>query len=106
MLARWVQCDDEEVAMTISIALGERWRAGDSRSKARLLFAKVLDATGGGLKIQTIHSFCQSLLASFPLEAGLVPGFKPLDDRATGRAVPRSADRDDRAGRAQPRPTR
>ena len=64
-------------------ALGED--AGPAmRANARLLFARVLEATGGGLKIQTIHSFSQALLAAFPLEAGLVPGFTPLDDR--GRA--------------------
>jgi ATP-dependent helicase/nuclease subunit A len=41
----------------------------------------VLDAPGGGLRIQTIHAFAQSLLASFPAEAGLVPGFRPLEGR-------------------------
>ncbi len=34
-----------------------------------------------GLRIQTIHSFCQGLLAAFPVEAGLVPGFRPLEGR-------------------------
>jgi ATP-dependent helicase/nuclease subunit A len=78
-LARWVQIDDAALFHDLE-ALGEA--SGPlARDKARLLFAKVLDATGGGLKIQTIHSFCQSLLAAFPLEAGLVPGFKPLDER-------------------------
>lgn len=49
-------------------------------SRARTLFAAMLDCAGG-IKIQTIHSFCQSLLARFPLEAGLPPGFNVLDDR-------------------------
>ena len=79
ILARWVQVDDGALFHDLE-ALGEASGPG-ARAKARLLFAKVLDATGGGLKIQTIHSFCQSLLAAFPLEAGLVPGFRPLDDR-------------------------
>jgi ATP-dependent helicase/nuclease subunit A len=78
-LARWVQSKGPDVARDL-IALGED-PGPESVAKARLLFAKVLDATGGGLRIQTIHSFCQALLAAFPLEAGLVPGFKPLDDR-------------------------
>src|SRR5690606_21298349 len=30
---------------------------------------------------QTIHAFCQSLLARFPLEAGIAPHFRALDDR-------------------------
>lgn len=78
-LARWVQGRSTEVAADL-IALGED-PGPESVARARLLFARVLDATGGGLRIQTIHSFCQGLLAAFPLEAGLVPGFEPLDDR-------------------------
>lgn len=47
--------------------------------RARKLFSLTLD-TPGGLKIQTIHSFCQSLLKRFPLEAGLSPFFEVADD--------------------------
>lgn len=36
----------------------------------------------GGLKIQTIHSFCSSLLRRFPLEAGVSPNFSEMEDRA------------------------
>src|SRR5690606_21460268 len=78
--ARWVQIDEGALFHDLE-ALGEA-SGPDARRAARLLFARVLDATGGGLRIQTIHSFCQSLLAAFPLEAGLVPGFRPLDERA------------------------
>ena len=87
-LARWVRASGAEVAIDL-MALGEDY-GPDAVAKARLLFARVLEATGGGLKIQTIHSFCQSLLASFPLEAGLVPGFRPLDERSQ-RALARQA---------------
>ena len=48
---------------------------------ARQLFARVLDAPGG-MKILTIHSFCQSLLGRFPLEAGVAPHFQVLDERS------------------------
>jgi ATP-dependent helicase/nuclease subunit A len=51
-------------------------------AKARRLFAEVLDAPGG-LKIQTIHAFAQSLLGRFPLEAGVPPNFRLADDRAS-----------------------
>ncbi len=44
---------------------------------ARKLFAQVVDAPGG-LKIMTIHAFCQSILGRFPLEAGLPPHFTVL----------------------------
>lgn len=50
---------------------------------ARQLFAAVVDHPGG-LPIMTIHAFCQSLLGRFPLEAGLVPGFKALEEEAAG----------------------
>jgi ATP-dependent helicase/nuclease subunit A len=79
LLASWVQLDDKALFRDLE-AIGAE--AGpDARQKASALFAKVLDAPGGGLQILTIHSFCQSLLGSFPEEAGLVPGFKPAEGR-------------------------
>lgn len=48
-------------------------------AKARRLFAELLEHPIG-LKIQTIHAFCQALLGQFPLEAGLQPNFKILED--------------------------
>lgn len=52
---------------------------------ARRLFAVVLDAPGG-MKIHTIHAFCQSLLRRFPLEAGLAP-HSQLPDETTLRRL-------------------
>ena len=78
-LARWVRESDDALFKDLQ-ALGETGST-DQRRLARTLFARVLDAPGGGLRIQTIHSFCQSLLAGFPVEAGLVPGFRPLEAR-------------------------
>lgn len=78
-LAHWVRAPRMEVFKDLE-ALGED--ADDARiAFARTLFAKVLDAPGGGLRIQTIHSFCQTLLSAFPVEAGLTPGFRPLEAR-------------------------
>jgi ATP-dependent helicase/nuclease subunit A len=51
----------------------------DDLSRARRLFARALE-TPGGLKIQTLHAFCEQLLRRFPLEAGVDPGFEVLDD--------------------------
>nr|MCU0882819.1 UvrD-helicase domain-containing protein [Hyphomonadaceae bacterium] len=51
---------------------------------ARRLFARALEAPGG-LQIQTIHSFCTAILQRFPLEAGLTPGFRVLDEIETGQ---------------------
>ena len=47
---------------------------------ARALFARILDLPGG-MRIGTIHAFCQSLLRRFPLEASLSPHFRLVDDR-------------------------
>src|SRR5579872_1288584 len=49
--------------------------------QARALFARALE-TPGGIKIQTIHAFCEKLIQRFPLEAGVSPGFTVLDDAA------------------------
>ena len=46
---------------------------------ARHLFSRLLNSNRS-LAIQTIHSFCQSVLARFPLEAGLLPGFSIAND--------------------------
>ncbi|MCW3837868.1 double-strand break repair helicase AddA [Sphingomonas canadensis] len=78
-LAHWVRADRIDLQRDLD-ALGERG-GPEQIALARTLFAKVLDAPGGGLRIQTIHSFCQGLLAAFPVEAGLIPGFRPLDER-------------------------
>ncbi|MEO1797892.1 MAG: double-strand break repair helicase AddA, partial [Pseudomonadota bacterium] len=48
--------------------------------RARTLFARAIE-TPGGLKIQTIHAFCASILRRFPLEAGVSPDFREMDQR-------------------------
>jgi ATP-dependent helicase/nuclease subunit A len=78
-LAYWVRLKDSDLGAEL-IALGEE-PGPAMRDLARTLFARVLDAHGGGLRIQTIHAFAQSLLAAFPAEAGLPPGFRPLEGR-------------------------
>lgn len=78
-LAAWVQMSGPMLARDL-LALGED-HGQDMQDRARRLFAEVLESTGGGLRIQTIHGFCQQLLNAFPLEAELPPGFRPLDQR-------------------------
>jgi ATP-dependent helicase/nuclease subunit A len=82
-LAYWVRLKDADLRKEL-FALGEDHGA-EEVARARTLFARVLDAAGGGLRIQTIHAFAQGLLAAFPAEAGLVPGFKPLEGREEQR---------------------
>ena len=50
--------------------------------RARTLFARAIEAPGG-LKIQTIHSFCATILRRFPFEAGVSPQFKEMEERAS-----------------------
>jgi ATP-dependent helicase/nuclease subunit A len=52
---------------------------GAEQRRARTLFAHALD-TPGGLKIQTIHAFCESVLHRFPVEAGVPFDFAVLED--------------------------
>tara|TARA_R110002126_G_scaffold123209_1_gene265139 strand:+ start:5551 stop:9099 length:3549 start_codon:yes stop_codon:yes gene_type:complete len=66
--------------------LGQKRRDADFLASARKLFAMALE-TPGGLKIQTIHAFCENLLRRFPLEAGAPPGFKTLDDAEAAKVV-------------------
>lgn len=79
-LAAWVQMSDTDLKTDL-FHLGEDHNDPQLVIRARTLFARLLDAPGGGIRIQTIHGFCQSLLAAFPLEAGLSPGFRPLEAR-------------------------
>jgi len=43
-------------------------------SLAKSLFARILDSPYG-LRIETIHAFCQFILKKFPIEAGINPNF-------------------------------
>lgn len=75
-LRHWQQLDDSALDAELAL-LG---MAPALRQRARALFGLALEVPGG-LKVLTLHSFAQSLLASFPLEAGVAPGFSALEDR-------------------------
>ncbi len=81
-LGKWVTLPDEALAAELarlSVASG-----AEALARARRLFAEVLDLPGG-MRIGTIHAFCQSLLRRFPLEAEISPHFdlaEPGDARA------------------------
>ena len=87
-LSDWATADTEELRETIAKLLGNEPSEDDVRT-ARRLFARAIE-TPGGLKVQTIHAFCERLLQRFPLEAGVPPGFSILDDE-TGAALRRDA---------------
>ena len=77
-LARWVRADSVQLALELQ-AIGADF-GPETQSRARMLFAAVLDCPGGGLRIDTIHAFAQWLLAAFPEEAGLTAGARPMEE--------------------------
>ncbi|NKJ09052.1 double-strand break repair helicase AddA [Rhizobium sp. SG741] len=79
-LATWATMPDEELKTRIADIEGAEPDIF-KLAEARRLFAKALE-TPGGLKIQTIHAFCEALLHQFPLEANVAGHFSVLDDRA------------------------
>lgn len=96
-LSHWATMDDAALTGELTDLQG---RAPDAAeiTRARQLFAIALD-TKGGLKIYTVHAFCERLLHRFPLEAGIVANFRVLDeqeqrallDAATAEVLARAA---------------
>ncbi len=82
-LGGWAVADNDTLSRSLAQLDGRDPAAlSDAElSEARRLFARALE-TPGGLKIQTIHAFCEKLLRRFPLEAGVDPGFTVLENEA------------------------
>ena len=77
-LSAWVRLDDDALDRAISeVESGKP--SPERRAKARRLFSAALE-TPGGLKVQTIHAFCDRVLHMFPVEAEAPAGFEVLDD--------------------------
>jgi ATP-dependent helicase/nuclease subunit A len=77
-LAAWATAPDYILAGKLADLLG-RAPSTEEMLRARQLFAVAIE-TPGGLRVQTIHAFCERLLQRFPLEAGVPAGFAILDD--------------------------
>jgi ATP-dependent helicase/nuclease subunit A len=77
-LTEWVALPDMKLREAVQALTGQIPDEA-AVAHARSLFARVLDVPGG-MKIQTIHSFCQSLLARFPIEADVAPHFELMDE--------------------------
>jgi ATP-dependent helicase/nuclease subunit A len=78
-LAAWATMPDEELREQLEALMTRAPESSEIR-KARRLFARALEAKGG-LKIHTIHGFCERLLQRFPLEARVTPHFSVLDEQ-------------------------
>ena len=78
-LGQWTMAPEEDLEKALTSLTGGR-PDEDTCRRARRLFAAVLD-TPGGMRIETIHAFCQSLLRRFPIEAQIAPHFSLMDER-------------------------
>jgi ATP-dependent helicase/nuclease subunit A len=84
-LGAWAMLSDADLRATLA-DVGVEGLTDAVLARARTLFARAIEAPGG-LKIQTIHSFCSSVLRRFPLEAGVSPGFTEIDERVQARLM-------------------
>ncbi|MBR2574096.1 MAG: double-strand break repair helicase AddA [Loktanella sp.] len=80
-LGDWAMMQDDALRANLRQLGVDRAIDADQLRAARTLFARAIE-TPGGLKIQTIHSFCAGVLRRFPLEAGVSPQFREMEDRA------------------------
>ena len=84
-LAKWATLPQDQLARDLLQLCGHKPSPAEV-DLAKRLFARVLD-TAGGMNIQTIHAFCQSVLGRFPLEAGIAPHFAVVDERDAGELL-------------------
>ena len=91
VLAEWATLPEGALARTLYDLTGA-YADEATIARARRLFALVLD-TPGGIKISTIHAFCQTLLRRFPLEAGIMPEFAVVEERGAAELLAEAAQR-------------
>ncbi len=90
-LGRWVMLSEDALTKAIEEVQGRPPTADEMRD-GRRLFARALE-TPGGLKIQTIHAFCERLLHQFPFEANVPGQFAVLDDSSAAALIAEARDR-------------
>lgn len=80
-LGKWTTLADAALKADLFELLGRPVTESDMDA-ARRLFARTLESPGG-LRLQTVHAFCEALLKRFPVEAEVPPGFAVADDGVT-----------------------
>ncbi|MBL0403280.1 double-strand break repair helicase AddA [Microvirga aerilata] len=80
-LGRWVTLDEDSLVRELTELEGETPTPRQVKL-ARTLFARAVE-TPGGLKIDTIHAFCERLLHLVPFEANVPARFAVLDESQT-----------------------
>ncbi len=84
-VARWPALPDAALDKELKALAGVE-PDEETHRRARRLLVRLLD-TPGGMKIETIHGFCQSLLRRFPIEAEVAPHFELLDERSAAELL-------------------
>src|SRR5215216_4571275 len=84
-LAQWVTLSDQSLGAELTELEGSR-PSPDHLRQARRLFARAVE-TPGGLKIETIHAFCERLLHLVPFEANVPARFSVLDEAQVGEQI-------------------
>ncbi|MHA1190107.1 MAG: double-strand break repair helicase AddA, partial [Alphaproteobacteria bacterium] len=79
-LGEWAWADDAALDEHL-LKLQGNLPSASQRRIARTLFARALE-TPGGLRVQTIHAFCERLLHQFPIEANVPGHFEILEGNA------------------------
>ena len=74
-LSVWATCTEDELRVSLEKMLGET-PSKMHIQRARTLFAEFLD---NAVESNTIHGFCQKILAQFPLEADISPAFNLIE---------------------------
>ncbi|MBL0848755.1 MAG: double-strand break repair helicase AddA [Candidatus Liberibacter ctenarytainae] len=69
IITEWSHLSDENLSSELMKIQDKKPNVIDL-SKARHLLVKILE-TPGGIKVQTIHSFCEAIIRQFPLEANI-----------------------------------
>lgn len=77
-LEHWSRIDHDGLHLSLKIMLG-RLPTKEEIKFAKSLYIKYLTSEKK-VGIYTIHSFCQKLLQTFPIEAGIKPSFKIIDE--------------------------
>lgn len=84
-LADWAVEENSTLRQQLETLMGESPETKHLQ-RARKLFALVLDSPVR-LRVQTLHSFCQSVIARFPVEAGVPPHMQLIDERDTAEML-------------------
>ena len=68
-LSEWSICNEQTLERQLTTLLNKK-PSPAIKNRARTLLAEILDIQHS-LQIKTIHSFCQTILSKFPIEAGI-----------------------------------